>query len=210
MLIEQEHLPDDHEVLLVTVVDPGVNRAFIDIADAEEISLFDAVEQYQERIIGKLRDAGVVARGIRISDISAADGILAVAEKEQPTASLILSTAGVVLDGGSSVASPRNSRKRCHAQFSCSRAETGTALPIRHQDRHPEGPPLGLSRVRRPIRRRLLMGGGLGCGLRGVEIAGEVLESGVDSDGYDCVSGAKLTRNVDRTDDVEPGGCPRE
>ncbi len=23
-LIEQEHLPDDHEVLLVTVVDPGV------------------------------------------------------------------------------------------------------------------------------------------------------------------------------------------
>lgn len=91
MLIEQEHLPDDHEVLLVTVVDPGVNRAFIDIADAEKISLFDAVEQYQERIIGKLRDAGVVARGIRTSDISAADGILAVAEKEQPTAILISS-----------------------------------------------------------------------------------------------------------------------
>ena len=49
-----------------------------------------------------------------------------------------------------------------------------------------------------------------GCGLRGVEIAGEVLESGVDSDCYDCVSGAKLARNVDRTDDVESGGCPRE
>ena len=44
-LFGQELLPDDHEVLLVTVVDPGVNRAFIDIADAEKISLFDAVEQ---------------------------------------------------------------------------------------------------------------------------------------------------------------------
>ena len=44
-LFEQELLPDDHEVLLVTVVDPGVNRVFIDIADAEKISLFDAVEQ---------------------------------------------------------------------------------------------------------------------------------------------------------------------
>ena len=90
-LFEQELLPDDHEVLLVTVVDPGVNRAFIDIADAEKISLFDAVEQYQERIVGRLRDNGIVARGIRTSDISAADAILAVAEKEEPTAILISS-----------------------------------------------------------------------------------------------------------------------
>jgi nucleotide-binding universal stress UspA family protein len=90
-LIEQEPLPDDHEVLLVTVVDPGVNRAFIDIADAQKISLLDAVEQYQERIVGKLRDAGITARGIRTSDISAADAILTVAEKEEPTAILMAS-----------------------------------------------------------------------------------------------------------------------
>jgi nucleotide-binding universal stress UspA family protein len=89
--IEQEPLPDDHEVLLVTVVDPGVNRAFIDIADGQKISLFDAVEQYQERIVGKLRDSGITARGIRTSDISAADAILTVAEKEEPTAILMSS-----------------------------------------------------------------------------------------------------------------------
>ena len=90
-LIEQELLPDGHEVLLVTVVDPGVNRAFIDFADSEKITLFEAVEQYQRRIIGKLRDAGITARAIVKSDISSADAILEVVEKEEPTAILISS-----------------------------------------------------------------------------------------------------------------------
>lgn len=89
--IVQEPLPDDHEVLLVTVVDPGVNRAFIDIADAQKISLFDAVEQYQRQILGRLRDAGITARALVVSDISAADAILEVVEKEEPTAILISS-----------------------------------------------------------------------------------------------------------------------
>lgn len=101
-----------------------------------------------------------------------------------------------------------SSYRLCHASSSLGPGEVFEGSPQRHitpaHNRHYvlSFTPIGAAHKCRYVRG--------GCGLRGVEIAGEVLESGVDGDGYDCVSGAKLARNVDCTDDVETGGCPRE
>ena len=92
-MIESENLPEDHEVILVTVVDPHVTGTFIDLAEAERINLFETVERYQGDVSVRLQDRGINCRAVVVSDISAADALLSVAGKESPSV-IVMSSHG--------------------------------------------------------------------------------------------------------------------
>ena len=86
-------LPKDHEIVLVTSVDPAVIRTFEDFAHAEQITVYEAVERYQGDVVSALTTRGVRARAFYVVDPDAADGVLRAARDEQPTM-LVMSSHG--------------------------------------------------------------------------------------------------------------------
>jgi nucleotide-binding universal stress UspA family protein len=81
------------ELILATVLDGSVFRAFEEFAAVEHISPTEAVDQYLTEITARAADAGVKVRYLHMSDPDPAAGLLRIAENERATA-IVITTHG--------------------------------------------------------------------------------------------------------------------
>lgn len=81
------------QLILATVLDGSVVRAFEEFAAVEHISPTEAVDQYLREITARAAASGVAVRYIQLSDPDPAAGLLRIAEDERVTA-IVVTTHG--------------------------------------------------------------------------------------------------------------------